>query len=129
MINWWDFSNFQVRLNPHLRSRTKDQESSDIVEKLANLKKEEKDRVKQINSLEHEIVKLQAEASKPPPPDLPNEEHVREELKQLNLEKSAVGSRIDEFNRRMVECTNKKAAFKADYDLAEKRCGSPFIPL
>ena len=93
------------------------------------MKKEEKDRIKQINSLEHEIVKLQAEASKPPPADLPNEEQVREDQKQLNLEKSALGSRIDEFNGRMVECAHKKAAYKADYDLAEKRCGNAFILL
>ncbi|KAF9528049.1 P-loop containing nucleoside triphosphate hydrolase protein [Crepidotus variabilis] len=95
-------------------------ESLDIVEKLANLKKEEKDRTRQINSLENEIVKLQAEVDRDPPDDLPNEEELRQVTRQLNLEKAALASRSEEFNSKMRECVDKKAYAKSKFEHAEK---------
>jgi predicted nucleic acid-binding Zn-ribbon protein len=98
-----------------------DVESSDIVDKLVNLKKEEKERAKQIISLENEIEKLRVELEKPPPPNLASEEEVKDEIKQFNLEKSALSNRIDEFNMEMTECVNQKAAAKVECDMAERR--------
>jgi hypothetical protein len=85
------------------------------------MKKEEKERAKQINFLENEIVKLQAEVDRSPPVDLPNDEELKDQQRQVNLEKSALGSRIDEFNGKMSEIANKKAAAKSEYDVSEKR--------
>jgi DNA repair exonuclease SbcCD ATPase subunit len=86
-----------------------------------NLKKEEKERAKQITSLETEIEKLQAELEKPPPPNLATEEQIKDEIRHLNLEKSALASRIEEYNMEMKECANQKAAAKAECDMAERR--------
>ena len=86
-----------------------------------NLKKEEKERAKQITSLENEIEKLQAEVNKPPPENLVTEEKLKDEIKQLNLERNALGSRIEDFNLEMSECVNQNAAAKAEYDMAERR--------
>ena len=96
-----------------------------------NLKKEEKERVKQISSLENEIEKLQIELSKPPPANLATEEEVRDEVKQFSLEKSALGSRIEDFNIDMTECANQKASAKVELDMAERRSEVCFdsIPL
>jgi hypothetical protein len=85
------------------------------------MKKEEKERAKQINFLENEIVKLQAEVDRPPPVDLPNDEELKEQQRQLNLEKNALATRIDEFNGKMSEIANKKAAAKSECDVSEKR--------
>ncbi len=84
------------------------------------MKKEEKERAKQINFLENEIVKLQAEVDRPPV-DLPDDEELKDQQRQLNLEKSALATRIDEFNGKMSEIANKKAAAMSEYDGAERR--------
>jgi DNA repair exonuclease SbcCD ATPase subunit len=86
-----------------------------------NLKKEEKERAKQIASHENEIEKLQAELAKPPPPNLATEEEIKDEIKQLNLERSALGNRIEEYNMEMTESVNQKAAAKAECDVAERK--------
>lgn len=98
-----------------------DLESTDIVDKLVNLKKEEKERAKQITSLENEIEKLQVEIAKPPPPNLASEEEIKDEIRQCNLEKSALSNRIEEFNMEMTECANQNAAAKVESDRAERR--------
>lgn len=85
------------------------------------MKKEEKERAKQINFLENEIVKLQAEVDRPPPVDLPNDEELKDQQRQVNLEKNALATRIDEFNGKMSEIANKKAAAKSEYDVSEQR--------
>lgn len=108
-------------MKSYRKASLQDLESSDIVDKLVNLKKEEKERAKQITSLENEIEKLQIEVEKPPPANLATEEEIRDEVKQFNLEKSALSNRIDEFNMEMTECVNQTAAAKVECDLAERR--------
>jgi len=108
-------------LKSDLNASLQDLESTDIVDKLVNLKKEEKERAKQISSLENEIEKLLVELDKPPPANMASEEEIKEEIKQYNLEKSALSNRIEDFNMEMTECANQNAAAKVERDRAERR--------
>ncbi|KAF8967457.1 P-loop containing nucleoside triphosphate hydrolase protein [Flammula alnicola] len=55
-------------------------ESSEIVDRLASLKAEERSRIKQIEGLEKEIAKMEAELAKPPSPNLPSEDEIRADI-------------------------------------------------
>lgn len=54
-------------------------EASKIIEKLADLKANEKNRAKKIKDTEKEISWLETEVSKPPPPNLSTDEALNQE--------------------------------------------------
>lgn len=92
------------------------------MEKLDSLKKEEKDRLRQMGNLESEIVRLQADVNREPPHDLADEEELKQRTRELNLDRAALESRTEEFNSKLRECSDKKGAARARLEAAEQEC-------
>lgn len=66
-------------------------------------------------------MKLQAEVARLSPSDLPKDDELKDQQRQINLDKSMLTARIDEFNMKMAEIANKKAAAKSECDATERR--------
>ncbi|KJA29565.1 hypothetical protein HYPSUDRAFT_31485 [Hypholoma sublateritium FD-334 SS-4] len=95
-------------------------QSSEIVDKIASLKKEEKNRKKDIDNLASEISKLEAELEKPPSQDLPTKDELTAISEEIKAERQIIGTRREEFNYQMRSVINRKAGFAATVAAAEQ---------
>ncbi|KAF9476726.1 P-loop containing nucleoside triphosphate hydrolase protein [Pholiota conissans] len=95
-------------------------ECSDIVDKLASLKREEKNRLRDIKALDDEISRIQTELAKPRPADLPTEDEIRSGVEQLKKERATLFTRRSELNYRMEQVINKRASFTSALAVAQQ---------
>ncbi|KAF8165900.1 P-loop containing nucleoside triphosphate hydrolase protein [Crassisporium funariophilum] len=105
---------FRKLQEQHKASEKLDRDAEGIVESLSTLKQEERERVKQIKTLEHDVAKCVAELEKPPPDNLGTKEALNDEKKQIHLERMDVVERRGELDARLRECIEKKVGLEGN---------------
>lgn len=101
------------------KSEDLDSTSEEVISQLESLKKNEKDRIRNIKVKESDLERIQTEMDKPGP-NLPDPAALAEEQKQLNLERNALGQERDETHNQMRTAVQQKVDAKAEIDRAKE---------
>ncbi|KIJ94730.1 hypothetical protein K443DRAFT_683517 [Laccaria amethystina LaAM-08-1] len=90
-------------------------EAEDINMKLGQLKRAEKERTNKIKSLGNDIKKQEDELARDPP-ELPTQEELNDEARQINLERQSLIARRGELDQQLESLVVRKADAKHEYD-------------